>query len=235
MNTREIGFFERLEELARSQPETTALVCEDKQLKYRELPEIIRRLLNGMLEEGIEKGERVGLLMDNCNEYLLLIAAGFRLGSISVCINTRTGIDEMKKVVEQTTPSFLIYEEKYNEEAEQLKASFSKGAICINPTNPETPSLSKWFEASSSKPEIPNPSANEGAIIIPTAAVGGIPKGALLSQNNLLASVTAHLIHFGEESMSGLLSLLPPYHVMGLCSSWTTLLSGGKVLSLIHI
>ena len=51
MNIREIGFFERLEELARSQPETIALVCEDKQLKYRELPEIIRRLLNGMLEE----------------------------------------------------------------------------------------------------------------------------------------------------------------------------------------
>ena len=147
MNIREIGFFERLEELARSQPETTALVCEGKQLKYRELPEIIRRLLNGMLEEGIENGERVGLLMDNCNEYLLLIAAGFRLGSISVCINTRTGIDEMKKVVEQTTPSFLIYEEKYQEEAEQLKEAFPKGTICINPTNPETPSLSKWFDA----------------------------------------------------------------------------------------
>ena len=129
MNIREIGFFERLEELARSQPETTALVCGGKQLKYRELPEIIRSLLNGMLEEGIEKGERVGLLMDNCNEYLLLIAAGFRLGSISVCINTRTGIDEMKKVVEQTTPSFLIYEEKYQEEAEQLKESFSRGTI----------------------------------------------------------------------------------------------------------
>ena len=142
---------------------------------------------------------------------------------------TKEQIDEMKKVVEQTTPSFLIYEEKYQEEAEQLKESFPKGTICINPTNPETPSLSKWFDASSSEPEIPSPSANEGAIIIPTAAVGGIPKGALLSQNNLLASVTAHLIHFGEESMSGLLSLLPPYHVMGLCSSWTTLLSGGKV------
>ena len=56
MNIREIGFFERLEELARFQPETTALVCEDKQLKYRELTEIILRLLNGMLEEGIEKG-----------------------------------------------------------------------------------------------------------------------------------------------------------------------------------
>ena len=131
MNIREIGFFERLEELARSQPKTTALVCEGKQLKYSELPEIIRRLLNGMLEEGIEKGERIALLMDNCNEYLLLIAAGFRLGSISVCINTRTGIDEMKKVVEQTTPSFLIYEEKYQEEVEQLKESFSRGIICI--------------------------------------------------------------------------------------------------------
>ena len=51
MNIREIVFFERLEELARSQPETTALVCEGKQLKYRELPEIIRHLLKGIHEE----------------------------------------------------------------------------------------------------------------------------------------------------------------------------------------
>ena len=55
MNIREIGFFERLEELARSQPETTTLICEDKQLKYRELSEIIKRLINGMLKEGNRK------------------------------------------------------------------------------------------------------------------------------------------------------------------------------------
>ena len=94
MNIREIGFFERLEELARSQPETTALVCEDKQLKNRELPEIIKRLLNGMLEEGIEKGERVGLLMDNCNEYLLKKGRkGVNQNRRRKCLSRRSRID----------------------------------------------------------------------------------------------------------------------------------------------
>ena len=134
----------------------------------------------------------------------------------------------MKKVVEQTTPSFLIYEEKYQEEAEQLKASFSRGTICINPSNQETPSLSKWFDASSSEPEIPNPSANEGAIIIPTAAVGGIPKEPC-SVKTISWLQSLHTSFILVKNPCRACFLCSPYHVMGLCSSWTTLLSGGKV------
>ena len=230
MKIQQIDFFERIQEIARSHTDSNALICGERQVKYRELPEMILRLVNGMRSSGLKPGLRVALLMDNSIEYLLLLAAGFRLGSISVCINTRIGVDEMKKVIQQTRPTILVYDEQYQEAADQFKESFSGGIICVNSSNNGLSSLSQWWDSSPEEPDITTPSPNDGAIIIPTAAVGGIPKGALLSQNNILASVLAHLVHFGEESMSGLLSLLPPYHVMGLCSAWTTLLSAGKVV-----
>ena len=97
MKIQQIDFFERIQEIARSHTDSNALICGERQVKYRELPEMILRLVNGMRSSGLKPGLRVALLMDNSIEYLLLIAAGFRLGSISVCINTRIGVDEMKK------------------------------------------------------------------------------------------------------------------------------------------
>ena len=230
MNIQQLSLYDRLLEIARSHPDATALVCGSTRLTYGEMPERITRLVNGMCASGLESGQRIAFLLDNSVEHLLLIAAGFRLGTVSVCINTRTSAEEMRLVFEQTGPRQLVYEKKYEEQASQLSHMLPGGLICMDPDGNEVPSVDQWLNSGCEEPEIEEPSPDAGAIIIPTAAVGGIPKGALLSQNNIRATVLAHLIHFGEETMSGLLSVLPTYHAMGLSSAWTTLLSGGKVV-----
>ena len=74
----------------------------------------------------------------------------------------------------------------------------------------------------------PQPGVDEGWIIIPTAAVDGIPKGALLSQGNVMASAAVHLQHFGREAIKGHLAALPISHIMELTSAWATFIGGGK-------
>jgi len=74
----------------------------------------------------------------------------------------------------------------------------------------------------------PQPGVDDGWLIIPTAAVDGIPKGALLSQRNVMASAAVHLQHFGREAIKGHLVALPIFHVMGLTSAWATFINGGK-------
>ncbi|MED6340113.1 MAG: AMP-binding protein, partial [SAR324 cluster bacterium] len=69
-------------------------------------------------------------------------------------------------------------------------------------------------------------------LIIPTAAVDGIPKGALLSQRNVMAATSIHLQQFGCEAIKGHLLALPIFHVMGLTSAWATFISGGKTVLL---
>ena len=208
MNIQQINFFDRLKEVARSHSQSIALINDEKRILYGEIPEKIIQLVNGMHSSGIKKGDRVALLLNNSIEYILLVAAGFKLGSICVCINTRTGADEVKKVIQQTRPRVLIYDPQYQEVANLLKGLLPLGILSVNSNKDGLPSIVPWWDSSSKDPNLDPPSIHEGAIIIPTAAVGGIPKGALLSQNNILSSVLAHLIHFGEEPMSGLLSLL---------------------------
>ena len=120
MNIQQLSLYDRLLEIARSHPDATALVCGSTRLTYGEIPERITRLVNGMHASGLKSGQRIAFLLDNSVEHLLLIAAGFRLGTVSVCINTRTSTEEMRLVFEQTGPSKLVYEKKYEEQASLL-------------------------------------------------------------------------------------------------------------------
>ena len=48
------------------------------------------------------------MLLNNCAEYSLLLAACSRIGLIAVCLNTRTSADEMSMVLESTKPKALL-------------------------------------------------------------------------------------------------------------------------------
>jgi acyl-CoA synthetase (AMP-forming)/AMP-acid ligase II len=59
--------------------------------------------------------------------------------------------------------------------------------------------------------------SDDGLVIIHTAAVAGQPRGALLSHRNLICA-NAHLMHgFGLTTRDVHLSVLPLFHVAGLC------------------
>ena len=104
MNIHELSINDRLLEITRSHPDTTALVYGSTRLTFGEIPERINRLVNGICASGLVSGQRMVLLLDNSIEHLLLIAAGFRLGTVSVCINSRTSAEEMRLIFEKTCP-----------------------------------------------------------------------------------------------------------------------------------
>ena len=170
MNIQQLSLYDRILEIARSHPDATALVCGSTRLTYGEFPEKISRLVNGMRASGLESGQRIAFLLDNSVEHLLLIAASFRLGTVSVCINTRTSADEMRLVIEKTAPRQLVYEKKYEEQANLLSHMLPGGLICVDPDNSKVPSVDQWMNSSYEESEIKEPSPDAGAIIIPTAA-----------------------------------------------------------------
>ena len=83
----------------------TALVSGDLFLTFADVPIHVNSLARGLLNTGYEKGDRIAVLLNNCAEYALLLAACTRIGVIAVCLNTRTNADEMRML--DGRPSFL--------------------------------------------------------------------------------------------------------------------------------
>ena len=137
----------------------------------------------------------------------------------------------MSKVLENTKPKALLFQTNYEQQAEALRDllpprqlySIDKAAILST-------SFDQFIDEDPSLLIDPQAGVDDGWLIIPTATVDGIPKGALLSQRNVMASAAVHLQHFGREAIKGHLVALPIFHVMGLTSAWATFISQMVVL-----
>jgi len=207
----------------------TALVSGDLRLTFSEIPIHVNCLARGLLNTGFEKGDRIAVLLNNCAEYALLLAACTRVGVVAVCLNTRTSAGEMRMVLESTKPKALLFQTSFEQQAEELRDLFPhRQFYCIDEASILSTSFDQLLDENPAPLTEPQPGVDEGWLIIPTAAVDGVPKGALLSQRNVLASAAVHLHHFGRDSIKGHLLALPIFHVMGLTSAWATFIGGGK-------
>ena len=229
MTIREHSIYDCILSNAQNFPKETALVSGDLRLTFSEVPLHVNCLARGLLNTGFEKGDRIAVMLNNCAEYALLLAACSRIGLIAVCLNTRTSADEMSMVVESTKPKALLFQTILEEQAEALRDLLpARQLYSIDEAAILSTSFDQFIDEDHSLLTEPQPGVDEGWIIIPTAAVDGIPKGALLSQRNVMASAAVHLQHFGREAINGHLLALPIFHVMGLTSAWATFISGGK-------
>ncbi len=82
----------RLEETARRFPESTAIIFpgalgDAYRLSYRQLNDDADRLANAMAGMGVQKGDRVALLMPNCPQFVIGYFAALKLGAIVVAFN----------------------------------------------------------------------------------------------------------------------------------------------------
>ena len=229
MNLREHSIYDCVINNALNYSDEIALVSGDLRLTFGEVPQHVNSLARGLLNTGFQKGERIGVLLNNCSEYALLLVACARIGLIAVCLNTRTSANEMSKVLEHAKPKVLIFQKSYEQQADQLRElCIDQQLYSIDEASIFSSSFDQLLDEDSSQLNEQQHAVDDGWLIIPTAAVDGVPKGALLSQRNFMASADIHMCHFGREAIEGHLLALPFFHVMGLTSAWATFISGGK-------
>ena len=229
MTIREKSIYDCILSNSRNLPNEIALVSGDISLTFSEFQIQVNSISRGLKKAGLEKGDRIGVLLNNCGEYALLLAACARIGLLAVCINTRTNSNEMRVVFENTKPKALFFQSSFEKHVDDLRDLIQANQLySIDYASISSISFDQLVDKNSSSLKDPQPSIDEGWLIIPTAAVGGVPKGALLSQRNILASVAIHLHHFGRKAIKCHLVALPIFHIMGLTSVWATFISGGK-------
>ena len=84
MYLREHSIYDCIINNALNYSDEIALVSGDLRLTYGDVPLHVNSLSRGLLNTGVEKGDRIGVLLNNCSEYALLLAACSRIGLITV-------------------------------------------------------------------------------------------------------------------------------------------------------
>ncbi len=199
----------------------------ESQISFSTLQQISNRVAHALIAMGLEKGDRVILFMPKSVEQVVFHLGVQKVGAVSVILNPGFKKDEMDYFLEDTDAKIVIVGKK---EDVLIRSIDQKRRIL--PVDTETPFfVEKLFPGYSSVSIEPNADSDAPALIIYTSGTTGQPKGAILTQRNLIQDAK-NIIRIWEITERDVLChALPLFHVHGLCFALhTSLIAGVKIV-----
>ena len=202
-------------------------------LTYEELNAWATAATVWLQARGCKKGHRIALLAENTPEHFMLFGAAQKTGCILVPLNYRLTADEIAYLLEDSTPSVVIVEEKY---AALLATTSSTIAHIISLPD----AIAEWKQLINinaeqlETPIIPDVviSDTDALFILYTSGTTGFPKGALYTHGMAYWNSVNTALRLDLTSNDHTIVCTPLFHTGGLNVLATPLLHIGGSFSL---
>ncbi len=212
-------------------PHKVAIVYDGRRTDFKTYKKLCDQYAAGLSGEGVAAGDRIAVLAGNCDDFLILCGAAAKIGAIVVPVNWRLGEEEIEYILNDSTPKLLVSGSEYRDLA--CRAASKVGSVQKHYS----------FQADAGEgdgipfrslcredgyEDVAAVSGDPAYMIIHTAAVGGKPKGCLLSQGNMIAVglQIAELLKLDSQDCH--VCILPLFHIGGLAMTMATMQQGGK-------
>lgn len=217
-----------LGERARISPQATALRWHEvgrssadaawAHLSFAALERRANAIALGLAQDhGLRTGDRVAWLGLNHPAQIALLFALARLGALLMPLNHRLSPAEWTAVLDDGQPALLVHDSAMAEAAQALPPYPTLHVDGL-------PEMAGEPLADANGPEQP-------ALIVYTSGTTGTPRGAVHTQGNLLANMAIAAHVQAMTAQDSVLTVLPLFHVGGLCIQTLPALSvGAQVL-----
>ena len=128
---------ELVREQARALPEATALVCAQGRFSYRDLANRAAKVAGGMHASGIKRGDRVGLLLGNCVEWLDVCLGASAAGATVVPLSTWSTRAELAFLLPDAKLSVLVASARFGDHDFEASLAALQGTAGL-PTTQQT-------------------------------------------------------------------------------------------------
>ena len=182
--------------------------------------------------QGVSKGDRVAAISSKSPNHYRFFYACWQIGAIAVPICETLGNDEMSFILKDCSPKLVLAADNF-----LAKAKETAGDIPV--VDWETLPKGSAEDATEVKP-IPCPFENEQealdsiAVLIYTSGSTGMPKGVMLTHENIWWNMAGALRTFEVTPKDGLISLLPYWHAYALTCEITCLINNGATCLIAH-
>jgi len=227
INIPDISLYTVLEQAVSRWPNNKAISYYGKQWTYTELKEQVDTFASGLQQIGIQKGDRVALMLPNCPEYIVAYYGILAVGGIVVQINPMYTERELAYMIADSGAATIIAANSVSTVINSIKYETNlKHTILVNmeESNYESFIVEQSYETFMKKatghftPAFLNP-YEDVAIIQYTGGTTGRSKGAMLTHRNLVSSIVQNdevlksSLHPGTERI---LTVIPLFHVYGM-------------------
>ena len=239
---------EMLEAHAAKNPEKEALVLRDRRVTYGEYLEMVNRAAVAMRRLGVGRGDRVALYIGNRPEHMFCYIAAASLGAAAVPVSTRFEAVEAGFIVGNSGSSLMVVSPgaggiDFLEIVNRIRPScpaLETIAVLGSPEDvarvPGAIPADTLFreplpEALQALPEArAEVEEDDTAFIVYTSGTTGVPKGAELTQKNLIAYTRGQVEASRVTGEDRLLLDIPVNHVGGGVMAIIAMLYAGGTL-----
>ncbi|MGD8226133.1 MAG: long-chain-fatty-acid--CoA ligase [Desulfobacteraceae bacterium] len=193
-------------------PKHTAVIENDQETSFLEFNRSSNRIATAMREVGVQPGDHVALYAPNSYKWLAFYFGTLKSGAVVVTLSSLLKRDELRRIMDNAQPKVLFAgEEQFAELGDRkdypyLKKVVSKGGEV---------SFEDLVEMGSDTFDAIDLDRQNTAAILYTGGTTGIPKGVMLTHENLNTSI--HNVSHYERSThkDRALCFLPLNHVFG--------------------
>lgn len=206
-----------------------------REITWNVFNEKANRFANLLVERGIKKGEKVGILLMNCLEWLPIYFGILKTGALAVPLNFRYSADEIKYCVELAEIDILVFGPEFIGRVEEIADEISKGRLLYF-VGDGCPGFAEDYNAhttncSSQSPKIDVNDDDDAAIYF-SSGTTGFPKAILHNHESLMHAAKAEQNHHGQTKDDVFLCIPPLYHTGAKMHWFGSLLTGGKAVLL---
>jgi len=230
MGIRSYSIYDMICRNALAYPDREALIYKGRRLSFRHFHEYCDRVASGLLRAGMGKRDRIAVLGRNSDKFVVLYGAAAKIGAVIVPVNWRSQESEVEFILRDCTPKIIFAEDDYLEMVSGFasRLDFVKRIYSLGERSregvPGFESLSTCDRETSSE----DINADDPYVLMYTAAIGGTPQGALLSQSNILAVNSALIDLFDISAVDCNICFIPLFHIGGLSMCTAVMQKGGR-------
>jgi acyl-CoA synthetase (AMP-forming)/AMP-acid ligase II len=197
-------------------PNRRAIVSEAGSITYKVLNERVNALASQLIRRGLQKGDRLGVLLHNCSQFVESYFAAAKAGAIFCPYNNHSKEQELRETINYSAPKILVFDPDFSERIDSLKGNLDSVQHYIELQKPHL-SFAHHYEDLIAQGDRAEPSVpvceDDVMSIFFTSGTTGKPKGAMRTHRHVIANIIAGLIELKVGYNERILILFPMYHI----------------------
>lgn len=201
-----------------------------REITWHVFNEKANRFANHLLGSGVQKGQKVAILMMNCLEWLPIYFGVLKSGAIAVPMNFRYSSDEIKYCAELADVDIMVFGPEFIGRIEEIADDLRCQLIYCGPGM--TPSFADNYaeitaDCASTSPNVQLTEDDYAAIYF-SSGTTGFPKAILHKHRSLMHAMKCEQAHHSQTRQDVFLCIPPLYHTGAKMHWFGSFMVGGK-------
>jgi acyl-CoA synthetase (AMP-forming)/AMP-acid ligase II len=213
---------------AEERGDKVAIVQGDHRQTWAELHERSNRVANALQAAGVGAHDRVAFIDKNGYEYFEVLYGAAKLNAVTVNVNWRLAPPEVAWIVDDADAKVFFFGKEFADLVDQIRGDLPKvtAFVCLEPDD-RFESYEGWLSADTSDPGV-QPAGADVAFQLYSSGTTGLPKGVMLSNDNLFALLPDASEQWGFSEAMVSMVVMPLFHIGGSGWAMAGMFNGGR-------